>query len=191
MVGIAGYKCIIRKKRPKLNGHIPTVCNKLIEFVMNFDVKLLSNAIAVLLLAFSTPIWIPARRLPGFAAKIGVMETVFPHCQQTFQHKCGAINDVMQTSHRFPWPFPALRGGSAGRAHLSAAAAHFCLPAPSRTARSARAVCPRRPHRTILHRPALHRTAPPAPSRTARKKPRERSLPGRGAMGRQCRLTRR
>lgn len=61
MVGIAGYKCIIRKKRPKLNGHIPTTCNKMIEFVMNFDVKLLSNAIAVLLLAFSTPIWIPAR----------------------------------------------------------------------------------------------------------------------------------
>ena len=57
-----------------------------------------------------------------------------------------------------------LCGGSAGRAHLSAAAAHFCLSAPSRTARSARA---------------------------ARKKPRERSLPGRGAMGRQCRLTRR
>ena len=62
--------------------------------------------------------------------------------------------------------------------------------APSRTARSARAVCPRCPHRTIPHRPALHR-APPTPSRTARKKPRERSLPGRGAMGRQCRLTRR
>ena len=95
MVGIAGYKCIICKKRPKLNGHMPTMCNKLIEFVMNFDVKLLSNAIAVLLLDFSTPIWIPARRLPGFAAKIGVMETIFPHCQQTFQHKCGAINDVM------------------------------------------------------------------------------------------------
>ena len=95
MVGIAGYKCIICKKRPKLNGHIPTMCNKLIEFVMNFDVKLLSNAIAVLLLAFSTPIWIPVRRLPGFAAKNGVMETIFPHCQQTFQHKCGAINDVM------------------------------------------------------------------------------------------------
>jgi len=95
MVGIAGYKCIICKKRPKLNGHIPAMCNKLIEFVMNFDVKLLSNAIAVLLLAFSTPIWIPVRRLPGFAAKNGVMETIFPHCQQTFQHKCGAINDVM------------------------------------------------------------------------------------------------
>ena len=73
MVGIAGYKCIIRKKRPKLNGHISAMCNKLIEFVMNFDVKLLSNAITVLLLAFSTPIWIPARWLPGFAAKIGVM----------------------------------------------------------------------------------------------------------------------
>ena len=56
MVGIAGYKCIIRKKRPKRKGHIPTMCNKLIEFVMNFDVKLLSNAITVLLLAFSTPI---------------------------------------------------------------------------------------------------------------------------------------
>lgn len=56
MVGIAGYKCIIRKKRTKLNGHIPAMCNKLIEFVMNFDVKLLSNAITALLLAFSTPI---------------------------------------------------------------------------------------------------------------------------------------
>lgn len=95
MVGIAGYKMYYSKKRPKRKGHIPTMCNKLIEFVMNFDVKLLSNAITVLLLVFSTPIWIPAHRLPGFAAKIGVMETVFPHCQQTFQHKRGAINDVM------------------------------------------------------------------------------------------------
>lgn len=32
---------------------------------------------------------------------------------------------------------------------------------PPRTARSARAVCPRCPHRTILHRPALHRAAVP------------------------------
>lgn len=57
--------------------------------------------------------------------------------------------------------------------------------APSRTAPPSRTICPRCPHR-----PALHR-APPTPSRTARKKPRERSLPGWGAMGRQCRLTRR
>lgn len=62
-------------------------------------------------------------------------------------------------------------------------------PAPSaRTARIAPSctVCPRCPHRTILHRPALHRTIP-----HRAQKPRERSLPGRGAMGRQCRLTRR
>ena len=90
---------------------------------------------------------------------------------------------------------------SHGLSRLSAAAlpaGHTCPPQPHIFA------CPRRPApraspappacaaRTILHRPALQRAArPPTPSRTARKKPRERSLPGRGAMGRQCRLTRR
>lgn len=101
---------------------------------------------------------------------------------------------------------------SHGLSRLSAAAlpdGHTCPPQPHIFA------CPRRPAprapRTIPRRPAPRappapsaraariapsctvcpRCAPPTPSRAARKKPRERSLPGRGAMGRQCRLTRR
>ena len=66
---------------------------------------------------------------------------------------------------------PAPRAPSARAARIAPS-----CPVPFRTAP---------PSRTIPHR------APPTPSRTARKKPRERSLPGRGAMGRQCRLTRR
>lgn len=100
---------------------------------------------------------------------------------------------------------------SHGLSRLSAAAlpaGHTCPPQPhifacprrpaprAPPAPSARAVCPRcLPALPASHHPApsrpAPRCAPPAPSRTARKKPRERSLPGRGAMGRQCRLTRR
>lgn len=95
---------------------------------------------------------------------------------------------------------------SHGLSRLSAAAlpaGHTCPPQPHIFA------CPRRPAprappavrclRRLPALPASHHPAPsrpaprrrPAPSRTARKKPRERTLPGRGAMGRQCRLTRR
>ena len=131
MVGIAGYKCIIRKKRPKLNGHIPTMCNKLIEFVMNFDVKLLSNAIAVLLLAFSTPIWIPACRLPGFAAKTALWKPFFHIANRLFN-----INAVQLTM------LCKQATVSNGLSRLSAAAlpvGHTCPPQPHIFA------CPRRP----------------------------------------------
>ena len=100
---------------------------------------------------------------------------------------------------------------SHGLSRLSAAAlpaGHTCPPQPhifacprrpaprAPPACSARVLRPRRlPALPASHHPApsrpAPRRAPPTPSRTARKKPRERSLPGRGAMGRQCRLTRR
>ena len=43
-----------------------------------------------------------ARRSTAFTGRNGIMETGSPHYQQTFQHKRGAINDVMLTLTRFP-----------------------------------------------------------------------------------------
>ena len=99
-----------------------TLCNVLSEIVKNGRADLFSNAMIVTLPDISTAVWIKPHRLSIFMGRIGVMETIFPHCQQSFQHKCSAINEVMLTLSRFPSPVPA----SAGRAHVSAAAAHFC-----------------------------------------------------------------
>lgn len=131
MVGIAGYKCIICKKRPKLNGHIPTMCNKLIEFVMDFDVKLLSNAIAVLLLAFSTPIWIPVRRCRVSRPKTALWKPFFHIANRLFN-----INAVQLTM------LCKQATVSHGLSRLSAAAlpaGHTCPPQPHIFG------CPRRP----------------------------------------------
>ena len=107
-----------------------TLCNVLSEIVKNGRADLFSNAMIVTQPDISTAAWIKLHRLSIFMGRIGVMETIFPHCQQSFQHKCSAINEVMLTLSRFPSPAPA----SAGRAHVSAAAAHFL---PGRAARSA------------------------------------------------------
>ena len=182
MVGIAGYKCIICKKRPKLNGHIPTMCNKLIEFVMNFDVKLLSNAIAVLLLAFSTPIWIPARRFSR--PKSALWKPFFHIANRLFNINAVQLTMLCKQSTV-----------SHGLSRLSAAAlpaGHTCPPQPHIFA------CPSRPAPRAPPAPSAcaARIAPsctvppctaPRASRTIPRraqKPRERSLPGRGAMGR-------
>lgn len=121
MVGIAGYKMYYSKKRAKRNGHIYDMCNVLNKIVKIIDAGLFSNAMIVTLPDISTDVWIKLHRLSIFVGRIGVMETIFPHCQQSFQHKCSAINEVMLTLSRFPPPVPA----SAGQAHVSAAAAHF------------------------------------------------------------------
>ena len=178
MVGIAGYKCIICKKRPKLNGHMPTMCNKLIEFVMNFDVKLLSNAIAVLLLAFSTPksaLWKPFFHIANRLFNINAVQLTMLCKQAAVSHGLSRPSAAaLPAGHTCP-PQPhifACPRCPAPRAPLAPSARAACI-APSCTAPPCTAL--RAPH-TIPHRA---------------QKPRERSLPGRGAMGRQCRLTRR
>ena len=109
-------------------GHFRVISNiftnpELMTKVMILSPKkdLFSNAMIVTLPDISTAVWIKLYRLSIFMGRIGVMETIFPHCQQSFQHKCSAINEVMLTLSRFPPPVPA----SAGQAHVSAAAAHF------------------------------------------------------------------
>lgn len=95
MVGIAGYKMYYSKKRPKRNGHIHMKCNGLNEIVKISSADLFSNAIFVTYPDISTLVWVKLHRLSVFASEIGIMETTFPHCQQTYQHKYGTINDVM------------------------------------------------------------------------------------------------
>lgn len=95
MVGIAGYKMYYSKKRAKRNGHIHMKCNVLNEVVKIHGAELFSNEIFVTYPDISTPVWVKLHRLSAFKGKIGIMETTFPHCQQTYQHKYGTINDVM------------------------------------------------------------------------------------------------
>lgn len=95
MVGIAGYKMYYSKKQEKRKGHIHMECNVLNEVVKISSADLFSNEIFVTHPDISTPVWVKLHWLSVFAGEIGIMETTFPHCQQTYQHKYGAINDVM------------------------------------------------------------------------------------------------
>lgn len=106
MVGIAGYKSYYNKKRPKCKGHIRRMCNISNEIVKNIRTDLFSNATIVAVPDISTSVWIKLHWLSAFVGRIGVMETIFPHCQQSFQHKCSAINEVMLTLSRFPLRVP-------------------------------------------------------------------------------------
>ena len=150
---------MLGKKRPKLNGHIPTMCNKLIEFVMNFDVKLLSNAIAVLLLAFSdsdmdtcapvagfrgqkSALWKPVLHIANRLFNINAVQLTML-CKQV-----AVFHSLSRLSRRLCRP-----GTCPPQPHI------FACPSRPAPRASARAVCLRCPHRTILHRPALHRAA--------------------------------
>ena len=95
MVGIAGYKMYYSKKRSKRKGHTHMECNVLNEVVKISSAELFSNEIFVTWPDISTPVWVKLHWLSVSAGEIGVMETIFPHCQQTCQHKYGTINDVM------------------------------------------------------------------------------------------------
>ena len=103
-------RCIIAK-----NGQNATdtymLCvtfrNVLSEIVKSGSADLFSNAIFVTRPDILTPVWVKLHWLSVSAGEIGVMETIFPHCQQSFQHKCSAINEVMLTLSRFPPPAPA------------------------------------------------------------------------------------
>ena len=97
MVGIAGYMLYYSKKRPKRKGHIHALCNVLNEIVKIIDADLFLGATIVTLPDISTSVWIKPHWLSAFVGRISVMETAFPHCQQSFQHKCSAINEVMLT----------------------------------------------------------------------------------------------
>ena len=121
-------RCIIAKNGQNTTDtymQCVTLCNALSEIVKSGSADLFSNAIFVTRSDISTPVWVKLHWLSVFAGEIGVMETTFPHCQQSFQHKCSAINEVMLTLSRFPPPAPAFTAASAGRAPVSAAAAHF------------------------------------------------------------------
>ena len=102
-----------------------TLCNVLSEIVKRSRVDLFSNAIFVAQPDISTPVWVKLHWLSVFTGEIGVMETIFPHCQQSFQHKCSAINEVMLTNRRFLACIPPLMRQFSAQTHASAAAAHF------------------------------------------------------------------
>lgn len=95
MVGIAGYKCIVCKKQQKHKGHIGMKCNVLNKIVKKNNVDLFPAEIFGR--GYDIPVCIgsAARKSPVISGEKGVMETIFPHCQQSFQHKCMPINEVM------------------------------------------------------------------------------------------------
>ena len=71
------------------------MCNILNKSVIIVDVDLFSNATIAAPGDLSTRVQIIYSRLSVFEGKNGIMETTFPHFQQTYQHKYGTINDVM------------------------------------------------------------------------------------------------
>lgn len=111
-----------------------TLCNVLSEIVKSSSADLFSNAIFVTQPDISTAVWIKLHRLSIFMGRIGVMETIFPHCQQSFQHKCSAINEVMLTLSRFPPPAPAFTA-ALQVGHMCPLLPHIFCPAAAGCAR--------------------------------------------------------
>lgn len=111
-----------------------TLCNALSEIVKRSSADLFSNAIFVTRSDISTPVWVKLHWLSVFAGEIGVMETIFPHCQQSFQHKCSAINEVMLTLSRFPPPAPAFTA-ALQVGHMCPLLPHIFCPAAAGCAR--------------------------------------------------------
>ena len=178
MVGIAGYKCIICKKRPKLNGHMPTMCNKLIELPFCCSLFRLRYGYLRAGCRVSRPksaLWKPFFHIANRLFNINAVQLTMLCKQAAVSHGLSRPSAAaLPAGHTCP-PQPhifACPRCPAPRAPLAPSARAACI-APSCTAPPCTAL--RAPH-TIPHRA---------------QKPRERSLPGRGAMGRQCRLTRR
>lgn len=111
-----------------------TLCNVLSEIVKRSRADLFSNAIFVTQPDISTPAWVKLHWLSVFTCRIGVMETTFPHCQQSFQHKCSAINKVMLTLSRFPPPAPAFTA-ALQVGHMCPLLPHIFCPAAAGCAR--------------------------------------------------------
>lgn len=88
-------RCIIAKNGQNARDTYMLCVTFLNEIVKIHGAELFSNEIFVTHPYISTHVWVKLHRLSAFKGKIGVMETTFPHCQQTYQHKYGTINDVM------------------------------------------------------------------------------------------------
>ena len=88
-------RCIIAKNGQNARDTYMLCVTFLNEIVKIHGAELFSNEIFVTYPYISTHVWVKLHRLSAFKGKIGVMETTFPHCQQTYQHKYGTINDVM------------------------------------------------------------------------------------------------
>ena len=88
-------RCIIAKNGQNARDTYMLCVTFLNEIVKIHGAELFSNEIFFTYPDISTHVWVKLHRLSAFKGKIGVMETTFPHCQQTYQHKYGTINDVM------------------------------------------------------------------------------------------------
>lgn len=88
-------RCIIAKNGQNARDTYMLCVTFLNEIVKIHGAELFSNEIFVTYPDISTHVWVKLHWLSAFKGKIGVMETTFPHCQQTYQHKYGTINDVM------------------------------------------------------------------------------------------------
>ena len=119
-------------------------CNTLNIFIQFSETALFLVEISQPAPRNPTKCCIIARRSTAFTGGNGIMETDSPHYQQTFQHKRGAINDVMLT-----WlDFPIFRCCSSLRAQVCGKVASCCafalhaqIPPPS-VLRSASAKTP-------------------------------------------------
>ena len=76
-------------------------CNTLNIFVQFSETALFLVEISQPAPRNPTKCCIIAHRSTAFTGRNGIMETGSPHYQQTFQHKRGAINDVMLTTDWF------------------------------------------------------------------------------------------
>ena len=104
-------------------------CNTLDIFIQFSETALFLVEISQPAPRNPTKCCIIARQSTAFTGRNGIMETGSPHYQQTFQHKWGAINDVMLTL----LDFPIFRCCSSLRAQVYGKAAScraFALPAP-------------------------------------------------------------
>ena len=97
-------------------------CNTLNIFVQFSETALLLVEISQPAPRNPTKCCIIAHWSTAFTGRNGIMETGSPHYQQTFQHKRGAINDVMLTL----LDFPIFRCCSSLRAQVCGKAASCC-----------------------------------------------------------------
>ena len=97
MVGIAGYRQYCNGKSVKTQVTNLAECNTLNIFVQFSETALFLVEISQPAPRNPTKCCIIAHRSTAFTGRNGIMETGSPHYQQTFQHKRGAINDVMLT----------------------------------------------------------------------------------------------
>ena len=108
-------------------------CNTLNIFIQFSETALFLVEISQPAPRNPTKCCIIAHRSTAFTGRNGIMETGSPHYQQTFQHKRGAINDVMLTTDWFSH-FSVLFFPARTSVRRSGILLRFC-PAPTQTRR--------------------------------------------------------